>query len=182
MAATEQRYQGAGSARTPCSCASPPRWPAGSSAAIRPPGGNSSFYSFLPERQRAPAAYRRRAPTWRGDLQVVPFSWNSCLPVVRGYQQAMRAAGIDELSHASLEGYTSQQGAGRGYRRTAGNSTERQDHPGRHEPAGPGRLHPALQQEPHAGSGFPELNLRPDGCFVKIDLAPFKEARGPPAA
>jgi branched-chain amino acid transport system substrate-binding protein len=37
--------------------------------------------------------------------QVVPFPSNAVMPLVRDYQQAMKAAGVNEFSHLSLEGY-----------------------------------------------------------------------------
>lgn len=37
--------------------------------------------------------------------QVVPFPNNAVMPLVREYQQAMKAAGHSEFSHLSLEGY-----------------------------------------------------------------------------
>jgi ABC-type branched-subunit amino acid transport system substrate-binding protein len=49
--------------------------------------------------------------------QVVPFPVNSTLPLVREYQQAMKAAGHTELSHLSLEGYTNAKLVAEGLRR-----------------------------------------------------------------
>ena len=49
--------------------------------------------------------------------QVVPFPNNLAMPLVREYQQAMKAAGHTELTHLSLEGYVSAKVAAEGLRR-----------------------------------------------------------------
>lgn len=49
--------------------------------------------------------------------QVVPFPNNAVLPIVREYQQAMKAAGHTEFSHLSLEGYINAKVAAEGLRR-----------------------------------------------------------------
>jgi branched-chain amino acid transport system substrate-binding protein len=49
--------------------------------------------------------------------QVVPFPNNAVLPIVREYQQAMKAAGHSEFSHLSLEGYINAKVAAEGLRR-----------------------------------------------------------------
>lgn len=55
--------------------------------------------------------------------QVVPFPSNSTLPIVREYQQAMKAAGVTEFSHLSLEGYVNAKIVTEGLRRAGKNLT-----------------------------------------------------------
>lgn len=55
--------------------------------------------------------------------QVVPFPSNSVMPLVREYQQAMKAAGHTEFSHLSLEGYINAKVTAEGLRRAGRNLT-----------------------------------------------------------
>ena len=55
--------------------------------------------------------------------QVVPFPSNSTMPLVREYQQAMKAAGATEFSHLSLEGYINAKVVAEGLRRAGKNLT-----------------------------------------------------------
>lgn len=49
--------------------------------------------------------------------QVMPFPQNMTMPVVREYQQAMKAAGFSDFTHLSLEGYIDAKVATEGLRR-----------------------------------------------------------------
>ena len=53
--------------------------------------------------------------------QVVPFPSNTVMPLVRDYQQAMKAAGVNEFSHLSLEGYLNARVVAEGIRRAGRN-------------------------------------------------------------
>ena len=55
--------------------------------------------------------------------QVVPFPNQGTLPIVREYQQAMKAAGHAEVSHLSLEGYINAKVAAEALRRAGRNLT-----------------------------------------------------------
>ena len=55
--------------------------------------------------------------------QVVPFPTQTVMPLVRDYQQAMKAAGHTEFSHLSLEGYINARVAAEGLRRAGRNPT-----------------------------------------------------------
>ena len=55
--------------------------------------------------------------------QVVPFPTNSTMPLIRDYQQAMKAAGINEFNHLSLEGYINARIVAEGLRRAGRNLT-----------------------------------------------------------
>lgn len=54
-----------------------------------------------------------------GNTQVAPYPWNTSLPLVREYQQAMRAAGRQQFSYNSLEGYVCGKVIGEGIRRAS---------------------------------------------------------------
>lgn len=56
--------------------------------------------------------------------QVMPFPTNASLPLVREYQQAMAAAGVNDYSHQSLEGFANAKLMAEGLRR-AGKSLTR---------------------------------------------------------
>lgn len=49
--------------------------------------------------------------------QVVPFPTSTSLPLVRDYQAAMKAIGVEEFSHLSLEGYVNARVLAEGLRR-----------------------------------------------------------------
>ena len=55
--------------------------------------------------------------------QVVPFPTQTVMPLVRDYQQAMKAAGHTEFSHLSLEGYINARVTAEGLRRAGRNPT-----------------------------------------------------------
>jgi ABC-type branched-subunit amino acid transport system substrate-binding protein len=50
--------------------------------------------------------------------QVMPFPQNQTMPLVREYQEAMRAAGQNDFTHLSLEGYVDAKVVAEGLRRT----------------------------------------------------------------
>lgn len=55
--------------------------------------------------------------------QVVPFPTSTSLPLVRDYQAAMKAIGVEEFSHLSLEGYVNARVLAEGLRRAGRNLT-----------------------------------------------------------
>ena len=58
-----------------------------------------------------------------GNTQVVPYPWNTAMPLVKEYQQAMRDAGRDQFSFNSLEGFICGKVIGEGLRRAGRNLT-----------------------------------------------------------
>ncbi len=54
---------------------------------------------------------------------VVPFPWNSGVPIVRDYQDAMRRTGVNEFSFISLESYINTRVLTEGIRRAGRNLT-----------------------------------------------------------
>lgn len=58
-----------------------------------------------------------------GNTQVVPYPWNTALPLVKEYQQAMRETGKQQFSYNSLEGYVCGKVIGEGIRRASSGLT-----------------------------------------------------------
>jgi len=54
-----------------------------------------------------------------GNTQVVSYPWNTSLPLVKEYQQAMRETGRQQFSYNSLEGYVCGKVIGEGIRRAS---------------------------------------------------------------
>jgi len=55
--------------------------------------------------------------------QVVPYPWNSAMPVIAEYQAAMKKIGATEFSYASLEGYVAAKVMVEGLKRAGPNPT-----------------------------------------------------------
>lgn len=54
-----------------------------------------------------------------GNTQVSPYPWNTAMPLVKEYQQAMRETGREQFSFNSLEGYVCGKVIGEGIRRAS---------------------------------------------------------------
>lgn len=70
--------------------------------------GNDDFIKALGDNKRGV-----------GNTQVAPYPWNTSMPLVKEYQQAMRETGKPQFSFNSLEGYLCGKVIGEGLRRTA---------------------------------------------------------------
>lgn len=102
--------------------------------------------------------------------QVVPYPWNSSMPIIAEYQAAMKKIGVNDFSYGSLEGYVSTKVLVEGLKRTGTN------------PA-PDTLKKALETfkslnlggivvryapADHQGLTFSELSmLRKDGGYIR---------------
>jgi branched-chain amino acid transport system substrate-binding protein len=102
--------------------------------------------------------------------QVVPYPWNSSMPIIAEYQAAMKKIGVSEFSYGSLEGYVSTKVLVEGLKRSGASPT-------------PESLKKALEAfkslnlggifiryapADHQGLTFSELSmLRKDGGFVR---------------
>lgn len=140
-------------------------------SAYKAAGGNSSFYSFSFLNGSVPLRDIGEGANGVVVSQVVPFPWNTTLPIVREYQQAMRNAGIDEISHASLEGYIAAKVLVEGIRRTGPKQLTPESLKSTLEGMNRvdlGGFTLRFSKTLHAGSDFSEINLlRRDGRFVK---------------
>lgn len=74
--------------------------------------GNEDFVKALGEHRRGV-----------GNTQVAPYPWNTAMPLVKEYQQAMREIGNQQFSFNSIEGYLCGKVIGEGIRRAARNLT-----------------------------------------------------------
>lgn len=74
--------------------------------------GNNDFVKALGENRRGV-----------GNTQVAPYPWNTAMPLVKEFQQAMRETGKEQFSFNSLEGYLCGKVIGEGIRRASRNLT-----------------------------------------------------------
>jgi branched-chain amino acid transport system substrate-binding protein len=139
-------------------------------AAYRATGVPAQFYSFSflngAQLQRSIAADATGVVV----SQVVPYPWNSAMPLVVAYQAAMRKIGITEFDHASFEGYVNAKVLVEGLRRAGPGATPESlkaalegfgalDLGGITVHYGPGQ---------HTGLGFSELTMvRADGGYAR---------------
>ena len=73
--------------------------------AYRATGGETAFYSFSFLNGQKLFQDIRKDAAGVVISQVVPYPWNSAMPVIAEYQAAMKKIGATEFSYASLEGY-----------------------------------------------------------------------------
>lgn len=73
--------------------------------AFREAGADAKFYSFSFLNGQALHAAIGEDAAGVVVSQVVPYPWNSTLPIVAQYQVAMKKIGAAQLSYGSLEGY-----------------------------------------------------------------------------
>jgi ABC-type branched-subunit amino acid transport system substrate-binding protein len=101
---------------------------------------------------------------------VVPFPWSAGIPIVKEYQDAMRAIGIQEFSFVSLEGYISAKVFIEALRR-AGKEPTRAKLVAAAESMRPLRLggfELSYSPQDHSGSHFVDINIiSTDGRFRK---------------
>lgn len=73
--------------------------------AYRASGAEAQFYSF--SFLNGQQLHRDIGADATGVVvsQVVPYPWNSVMPLIKEYQTAMKKAGVSQLSYGSLEGY-----------------------------------------------------------------------------
>lgn len=113
--------------------------------AYRASGAEASFYSF--SFLNGQQLFKSIGNDAVGVVvsQVVPYPWNSTMPVIAEYQAAMKKIGVNEFSYGSLEGYVATKVMVEGLKRAGSNPT-------------PEALKKSLE-------GFKSLNL--GGIFVR---------------
>jgi branched-chain amino acid transport system substrate-binding protein len=91
--------------------------------AYRATGSEASFYSF--SFLNGQQLFKTIGKDAVGVVvsQVVPYPWNSTLPVIAEYQAAMKKIGVTDFSYGSLEGYVSTKVLVEGLKRAGGNPT-----------------------------------------------------------
>jgi branched-chain amino acid transport system substrate-binding protein len=75
--------------------------------AYRAAGADAQFYSFSFLNGQALHKAIGRDAVGVVVSQVMPYPWNTSLPVTKQYQAAMQKIGVKDLSYGSLEGYVS---------------------------------------------------------------------------
>jgi len=73
--------------------------------AYRAAGGETAFYSFSFLNGQKLFQDIKKDAAGVVISQVVPYPWNSAMPLIAEYQAAMKKIGATEFSYASLEGY-----------------------------------------------------------------------------
>ncbi len=113
--------------------------------AYRASGAEASFYSF--SFLNGQQLYKSIGNDAIGVVvsQVVPYPWNSTMPLIAEYQTAMKKIGVNDFSYGSLEGYVATKVMVEGLKRAGTNPT-------------PDSLKKSLE-------GFKSLNL--GGLFIR---------------
>ncbi|AYQ29977.1 ABC transporter substrate-binding protein [Polaromonas sp. SP1] len=102
--------------------------------------------------------------------QVVPYPWNSVMPIIAEYQAAMKKIGVNEFSYGSLEGYVSTKVLVEGLKRAGSSPTPESLKKALEtfKPLNLGGLFIRYAPGEHQGLTFSELSmLRKDGGFVR---------------
>lgn len=91
--------------------------------AYRASGAEASFYSF--SFLNGQQLFRSIGNDAIGVVvsQVVPYPWNSTMPVIAEYQAAMKKIGVTDFSYGSLEGYVATKVMVEGLKRAGNNPT-----------------------------------------------------------
>ena len=91
--------------------------------AYRAAGGETAFYSFSFLNGQKLFQDIKKDAAGVVISQVVPYPWNSAMPVIAEYQAAMKKIGATEFSYASLEGYVAAKVMVEGLKRAGSNPT-----------------------------------------------------------
>jgi ABC-type branched-subunit amino acid transport system substrate-binding protein len=139
-------------------------------SAYRAAGGETAFYSFsLLNGQKLFQDIKKDAA---GVVisQVVPYPWNSAMPVIAEYQAAMKKIGATEFSYASLEGYVAAKVMVEGLKRAGPNPTPDSLHKGLEsfKTLDIGGIAVSYRPGEHRGLTFSELSmLKADGRYLR---------------
>ncbi|MDQ0023102.1 ABC-type branched-subunit amino acid transport system substrate-binding protein [Variovorax paradoxus] len=91
--------------------------------AYRAAGGETAFYSFSFLNGQKLFQDIKKDAAGVVISQVVPYPWNSAMPLIAEYQAAMKKIGATEFSYASLEGYVAAKVMVEGLKRAGSNPT-----------------------------------------------------------
>lgn len=92
-------------------------------SAYRAAGGETAFYSFSFLNGQKLFQDIKKDAAGVVISQVVPYPWNSAMPLIAEYQAAMKKIGATEFSYASLEGYVAAKVMVEGLKRAGANPT-----------------------------------------------------------
>jgi ABC-type branched-subunit amino acid transport system substrate-binding protein len=138
--------------------------------AYRAAGGETAFYSFSFLNGQKLFQDIRKDAAGVVISQVVPYPWNSAMPVIAEYQAAMKKIGATEFSYASLEGYVTAKVMVEGLKRAGANPTPDSLQKGLEsfKTLDLGGIAVAYRPGEHRGLTFSELSmLKADGKYLR---------------
>jgi branched-chain amino acid transport system substrate-binding protein len=138
--------------------------------AYRAAGGETAFYSFSFLNGQKLFQDIKKDAAGVVISQVVPYPWNSAMPVIAEYQAAMKKIGATEFSYASLEGYVTAKVMIEGLKRAGANPTADSLQKGLEsfKTLDLGGIAVAYRPGEHRGLTFSELSmLKADGRYLR---------------
>lgn len=138
--------------------------------AYRAAGGETAFYSFSFLNGQKLFQDIRKDAAGVVISQVVPYPWNSAMPVIAEYQAAMKKIGATEFSYASLEGYVTAKVLVEGLKRAGPNPTAESLQKGLEsfKTLDLGGIAVSYRPGEHRGLTFSELSmLKADGRYLR---------------
>ena len=138
--------------------------------AYRAAGGETAFYSFSFLNGQKLFQDIKKDAAGVVISQVVPYPWNSAMPVIAEYQAAMKKIGATEFSYASLEGYVAAKVMVEGLKRAGPNPTPDSLQKGLEsfKTLDIGGIAVSYRPGEHRGLTFSELSmLKADGRYLR---------------
>lgn len=138
--------------------------------AYRAAGGETAFYSFSFLNGQKLFQDIKKDAAGVVISQVVPYPWNSAMPVIAEYQAAMKKIGATEFSYASLEGYVAAKVMVEGLKRAGPNPTADSLQKGLEsfKTLDIGGIAVSYRPGEHRGLTFSELSmLKADGRYLR---------------
>jgi ABC-type branched-subunit amino acid transport system substrate-binding protein len=138
--------------------------------AYRAAGGETAFYSFSFLNGQKLFQDIKKDAAGVVISQVVPYPWNSAMPVIAEYQAAMKKIGAIEFSYASLEGYVAAKVMVEGLKRAGPNPTADSLQKGLEsfKTLDIGGIAVSYRPGEHRGLTFSELSmLKADGRYLR---------------
>lgn len=139
-------------------------------SAYRAVGGETAFYSFSFLNGQKLFQDIKKDAAGVVISQVVPYPWNSAMPVIAEYQAAMKKIGATEFSYASLEGYVTAKVMVEGLKRAGATPTPESLQKGLEsfKTLDLGGIAVSYRPGEHRGLTFSELSmLKADGRYLR---------------
>ncbi|KQW54122.1 ABC transporter substrate-binding protein [Variovorax sp. Root411] len=138
--------------------------------AYRATGNETAFYSFSFLNGQKLFQDIKKDAAGVVISQVVPYPWNSAMPVIAEYQAAMKKIGATEFGYASLEGYVAAKVMVEGLKRAGANPTPESLQKGLEsfKTLDLGGIAVSYRPGEHRGLTFSELSmLKADGRYLR---------------
>ena len=138
--------------------------------AYRATGNETAFYSFSFLNGQKLFQDIKKDAAGVVISQVVPYPWNSAMPVIAEYQAAMKKIGATEFGYASLEGYVAAKVMVEGLKRAGANPTPESLQKGLEsfKTLDIGGIAVSYRPGEHRGLTFSELSmLKADGRYLR---------------